>query len=354
MNYDYIYDYENRLIEVKQGRTTLSAYTYDPLGRRVTKDAGGETKRFIHDGDQILHTYSCNPGCTLDQSFIYSDRIDEPLRLSMGNTRYYYHHDALGNTTAITDIDGGLVENYQYGPYGNPHIFDEEGIEITSSSISNPYLFTGREYEEDTGLYYYRARYYSASQGRFLQRDPLTWGPDDPRIPIAHGRDREMLALGSTYFFGNRTDISSPMSAQVRENILRTAGTFTRLQIPYLYVKNGPVNLVDPYGLDWLSNLSNGSAGFGDTISFGATKWVRRKMGTDSLVNSCSVSYSVGKVGGYATLAVLFRTRLRFPRLAGTGKSDVIMRWFRGYKTRFDITKPYPHKIPHVHWWTRR
>ncbi|MDD4910182.1 MAG: DUF4329 domain-containing protein [Candidatus Omnitrophica bacterium] len=67
--------------------------------------------------------------------------------------------------TALTDSSGSTVESYTYDAYGKPS---------TASSIGNPYMFTGREYDLETGLYYYRARHYSPMLGRFLQRDP--WG----------------------------------------------------------------------------------------------------------------------------------------------------------------------------------
>jgi len=180
----YSYDYENRLIAVACGLSTVD-YTYDPLGRRLTKQGSGSANLtlFIHDGDQIIETYSCDSGfvtCTLRKSFIYSNRIDEPLLVNQplqnqfgGQTDYYYHQDALGNTVAITNKDATLKEVYQYGPYGDPRFFNAQGDPRSSSSIQNVYLFTGREWDQETQLYYYRRRYYDPDIGRFLSRDPI-------------------------------------------------------------------------------------------------------------------------------------------------------------------------------------
>jgi len=88
-------------------------------------------------------------------------------------TSYYVHHDALGNTIAITDKDQNLIETYQYDPYGNPHFFDANGEPITESQIGNQRLYTGRIYEPETKLYDYRWRTQSPKLGRFLQRDPI-------------------------------------------------------------------------------------------------------------------------------------------------------------------------------------
>jgi RHS repeat-associated protein len=65
------------------------------------------------------------------------------------------------------------VERYTYGSYGLPSFFDGLGTPISNSLISNNYLFTGRELDTETGLYYYRARYFSPELGRFLSRDPI-------------------------------------------------------------------------------------------------------------------------------------------------------------------------------------
>ncbi|MBI2139066.1 RHS repeat-associated core domain-containing protein, partial [Candidatus Woesearchaeota archaeon] len=89
--------------------------------------------------------------------------------MSRASQTYYYFHDGLGSVTDLAKSTGELVESYSYDVYGAPS---------SSSTVGNPYLFTGREYDQETGLYYYRARYYAPSIGRFLQRDPLKYLPD--------------------------------------------------------------------------------------------------------------------------------------------------------------------------------
>ena len=79
-------------------------------------------------------------------------------------TKYYYHFDGLGSVVALTDTNADIVEQYNYDVFGTPN---------TASSIGNPYMFTGREYDTETGNYYYRARYYKPSIGRFLSADPV-------------------------------------------------------------------------------------------------------------------------------------------------------------------------------------
>jgi uncharacterized protein RhaS with RHS repeats len=67
---------------------------------------------------------------------------------------YYYHFDGLGSIIAVTDSTGNAVEAYRYSVYG---------LADNPTTAGNPYLFTGRQFDVETGLYYYRARYYSAA-----------------------------------------------------------------------------------------------------------------------------------------------------------------------------------------------
>jgi len=85
-----------------------------------------------------------------------------------GNSVYYYHFDGLGSVVALSDVNNIIVERYSYDVFGEPN---------RTSDVNNPYLFTGRRYDSEAGLYYYRARYYAYDVGRFLQPDPI--GYDD-------------------------------------------------------------------------------------------------------------------------------------------------------------------------------
>ncbi|MBU1043863.1 MAG: hypothetical protein KJ915_05635, partial [Candidatus Omnitrophica bacterium] len=69
---------------------------------------------------------------------------------------------------ALTDSSGATVESYEYDVYGNTIILDANRQTLSASQIGNPYMFTGRRFDQETGLYYYRARYYNSELGRFL------------------------------------------------------------------------------------------------------------------------------------------------------------------------------------------
>ena len=90
-----------------------------------------------------------------------------------GNTVYYYHFDGLGSVAALSDVNNVIVEQYSYDVFGAPTIYDVNSSEISQSAIGNPYMFTARRADDETALYYYRARYYAFDIGRFLQTDPI-------------------------------------------------------------------------------------------------------------------------------------------------------------------------------------
>ena len=96
--------------------------------------------------------------------YVYGPGIDEPVCMKTGADAYFYHFNASGSVIALSNASGDMAETYAYSPYGKAN---------QASNVGTPYLFTGRRYDPETGLYYYRARYYDAESGRFLQVDPI-------------------------------------------------------------------------------------------------------------------------------------------------------------------------------------
>jgi RHS repeat-associated protein len=165
----YTYDAENRLTKVEEfaaGNPTpfaTSTYRYDGLGRRIEKVANGQTKRFIYDGEDILLEY--DGANVLQARYTHGPGIDEPIAVTKGSSTFFYHQDGLGTVTDLTDSAGATAKSYSYDAYGN--LVDQTG------TVDQPYTYTGRELDSETGLYYYRARYYDPATGLFLQKDPI-------------------------------------------------------------------------------------------------------------------------------------------------------------------------------------
>lgn len=165
----YTYDAENRLVKVEDfvvGNPTpafISTYRYDGLGRRIEKVANGPTRRYIYDFEDVLLEY--DGANTLLARYTHGPGIDEPIAVTKGGSTFFYHQDGLGTVTDLTDSAGATTKSYSYDAYGN--ILESPG------TLEQPYSYTGREFDSESGLYYYRARYYDPTTGMFLQKDPL-------------------------------------------------------------------------------------------------------------------------------------------------------------------------------------
>ncbi|MBX3324924.1 MAG: RHS repeat-associated core domain-containing protein [Nitrospira sp.] len=173
----YTYDAENRLTKVEDfvaGNPTAaftSTYRYDGLGRRIEKVANastgsaqaGQTKQYIYDGEDILLEYDGSN--VLQARYTHGPGIDEPIAVTKGSSTYFYHQDGLGTVTDLTDSTGTTAKSYSYDAYGN--ILESPG------TLEQPYTYTGREFDSESGLLFYRSRYYDPSTGRFLQQDPI-------------------------------------------------------------------------------------------------------------------------------------------------------------------------------------
>ncbi len=159
----YRYDGDNRLLEVQRGGATLARFTYDPFGRRVSKTTSAGTVYYVYDGEDILA--EVDAAGNLLTYYVHGPGIDEPLAMIKGTQVYYYHADALGTITHLTNASGAVAQSYEYDSFGN--------LTAQSRSVTQPYTYTAREWDAETELYYYRARYYDPQVGRFIMEDPI-------------------------------------------------------------------------------------------------------------------------------------------------------------------------------------
>lgn len=183
----YAYDSENRLVQLQTPNSQLITYKYDPFGRRIEKNVNGIITRYVYDREDIL--FELDASGNIITEYVHGPGIDEPIAMIKGGQTYHYHADGLGSIIAITDSSGNVVQRYEYNSFG----------EITyqqDPTFKQPYTYTGREYDEESGLYYYRARYYDAKVGRFISEDPI-YGK--LRNPLT--QNRYVYALGNPLFW---------------------------------------------------------------------------------------------------------------------------------------------------------
>jgi RHS repeat-associated protein len=165
----YSWDYENRLTSVtlpNSGGTVT--FKYDPFGRRIEKISPTATSIFVYDGDNLVETVNGSGGEVA--SYAQAPGIDQPLAMQRGTTTSFYEQDGLGSVTSLSNSSGALVQSYTYDSFGNQT--------ASSGSLTNFFRYTGREFDTETNLYFYRARYYDSSSGRFISEDPLQFEAD--------------------------------------------------------------------------------------------------------------------------------------------------------------------------------
>lgn len=188
--HSYAYDYENRIVSAAKQVTgnpnaDTITFKYDPFGRRVEKNVSTYENgipttykyTYVYDNEDIIlevleRTQNGNI-TTTTTAYTHGPGIDEPLSLTKDGQTYYYHADGLGSITSITDSTETVVNRYAY---------DSFGALKSSETIRNAYAFTGREYDIETGLYYYRARYYDPEAGRFVSKDPIGFAGGDVNV----------------------------------------------------------------------------------------------------------------------------------------------------------------------------
>jgi RHS repeat-associated protein len=183
-------------------------YKYDPFGRRIEKSVNNVITRYLYDGPNVVTEYDEAGNATA--KYTHNLAVDDPLAVQQGSSTYYYHKDGLGSVTALTNAAGSVVKRYRYRGFGE--IYSEPG------SVVQPYTFTARERDPETGLYYYRARYYDPRAGRFISKDPIGFGGGDSNL----------------YRYAD--SVGKPLIVETNH---------------YRYTSNNPVNRVDPSGLDW-------------------------------------------------------------------------------------------------------
>ncbi len=160
----FAFDAENKMTSANKSGTAVS-YAYDPLLRRAGKTVNGTTTTFLLAGGEEIGDYD-GAGAML-RRFVPADAIDRPIAMiegtSGGTTRKWFHRNRLGSTIATSDGAGAVGEG--------PVTYDAFGNSASTGGV--PIKYTGRRYDAETGLYYYRARYYAPALGRFLQTDPI-------------------------------------------------------------------------------------------------------------------------------------------------------------------------------------
>ncbi len=195
----FTYDAQNRLTLVNRPGVTVE-FGYNHDGGRIWKRAQGNFTVWIgglyeeREGKELCHIYAGSKRvATLDQKPPLGNVA--PMTLPgngstiIPNTYLrYYHLDHLQSTNIVTDRSGSIKQHYEYNAFGSERLVEyPESFTLTSQ-------FTGQEYDQETGLYYFRSRYYDPDLGRFIQPDSIVPNVGDPQSlnPYAYVRNNPL------------------------------------------------------------------------------------------------------------------------------------------------------------------
>ena len=230
---------------VKTG--TNAQFTYDHNGLRIRKVVNGVTTNYTLNGKNIVHmTQGSN-----DLHFFY-DEQGKPAMVRFNGTDYFYIYNLQGDVVAMIDVNGTQVVEYHYDAWGNP--VAKTGSMVATLGTVNPFRYRGYVYDEETGLYYLRSRYYNPVWKRFINADhvlmlskkilrcnafaycvnnPTIFADEDGYfngyIPITKARKKMYEFLISKYTFDNGAE---PLVTSV-DNFLNRAHAKTKKKYTY-------------------------------------------------------------------------------------------------------------------------
>ena len=162
------WDIDNHLQSVSSDLSPAS-YEYDAMGRRLSKTVNGITTTYVLCGQRVTAEYVSGTPIT---KYVWGSYIDDLVaQIDANDSVTYTHNDRQFNVRALSNSSGSLVELSAYTPYG-----EKTTINPSTQSLINSYTqygFTGRRYDRESNLWYFRARYFDSVMGRFISRDPL-------------------------------------------------------------------------------------------------------------------------------------------------------------------------------------
>jgi RHS repeat-associated protein len=170
----YTYDALDRLIEV-QNDSEITSYTYDSFHRRLSKKQNGRTIHYLyHDQNEI--------GAVLDGKITQfrvlglsqGAEIGGAVAFELSDKNYAPIHDPQGNIVALIDSSGQLIESYRYTAFGETKAF-------SNASVDNPWRFSSKRFDPETGFTYFGRRYYDSETGRWITPDPAGYA-DGPNL----------------------------------------------------------------------------------------------------------------------------------------------------------------------------
>jgi RHS repeat-associated protein len=169
----YTYDNENRLVATSSSGGNAT-YVYDASGRRVQKTVGSASTNYVYNKDGQVYAWLGAGGRELGYVFMNGQIL---AQYENGST-YFHHHDHLGSTRLVSEMNQGIQQCTGYYPFGE---MDNNQCTPTVNDIFSDSLFTGKERDSESNLDNFEARYMASSLGRFMSPDAGAFQPLNPQ-----------------------------------------------------------------------------------------------------------------------------------------------------------------------------
>jgi RHS repeat-associated protein len=165
---NYVYDTSDRLIQVRDANNTLIAvYSYDPFGRRLSKDSGTQKTFYLYNEEGLIAEADATGQVTKSYGYApNSTYMTNPLFMKTGANYYYYQNDHLGTPQKLVTQSGQVVWSATYDAFGSATV----GAGYT---LTNNLRLPGQYYDAETGMHYNWMRYYDPKTGRYVTSDPI-------------------------------------------------------------------------------------------------------------------------------------------------------------------------------------
>lgn len=177
----YVYDALDRLIEVHNG-SDVTVYTYDSFHRRLSKNQNGVATLFLYQNQNEIG--ALNQGEITQLRILgvtYGAEIGGAIALELNGKVYVPIHDPHGNIVALLDTSGNLVEGYRYTAFGEIQVFSE-------NTVDNPWRFSSKRHDTETGFVFFGRRYYDPDIGRWTTPDPAGYADGPNLYAYVHNR----------------------------------------------------------------------------------------------------------------------------------------------------------------------